>query len=142
MLEDVDLELSPIRFERIFSQGRRSGNQFTGDHALASAFAHPVLHTQHLAPIPAQRHHADDAAVAVDVAVEITGALPNADGRQMGRLHGRHLPLVHRVVRDAAQAHLAVAPGLLPCPFDALVEILGFLRRPNIHPARRAPGAA
>src|SRR4029077_5280989 len=52
-----------------------------------------------------------------------------------------HLPLVHRVIGNAVDADLAVAPGLRARPFDALIEILRFARRPHIEITWRAPCA-
>ena len=77
-----------------------------------------------------------------EVAVIVRGALPHADRRQMRRLQRGDMPLVHGVVGDAVEADLAVAPRLRRGPFDAVVEVLGLARRPDLHHARRAAGAA
>ena len=76
------------------------------------------------------------------IAVEVGRAFPDAHRREMGRLQGRDLPLVHGVVRNAVDADLAVGPGRHAGPFDAVVEILRLARRPKIHEARRAAGTA
>ena len=60
----------------------------------------------------------------------------------MRRLLGRHLPLVHGVVGNAVDAHLAVGPRLHGGPLDALVEVLGLARREMIDVAGRTAGAA
>ena len=60
----------------------------------------------------------------------------------MRRLQRGDPPLVHRVVRDAAQANLAVAPGLRARPLDAVVEVTRLLRREDIEHARRAARTA
>src|SRR5262249_52798208 len=72
----------------------------------------------------------------------VRGALPDADRGRVGRLGRRALPLVHRVVRDAVQPDLAVAPGLLGRPLDALVEVFRLARRPDVETAWRAACAA
>ena len=101
-----------------------------------------MLHAANLPGVPAQRHHVDDAAVAVDIAVEIGGPFPHAYRRQVRRLQRGHLPFIHRVIGNSVQTDLAVAPGLDRRPFDAIAVILRFARRPHIHVTRRAAGAA
>ena len=101
-----------------------------------------MLHTEHLPRVPSQRHHIDDAAVPVNIAIKISGAFPNTNSGQVRRLQRGHLPLIHRVIRNAVEANLAVAPGLPACPLNAIVKILCLARRPHLHAAGRASGAA
>ncbi len=54
----------------------------------------------------------------------------------------RSLPLVHRIVRDAVQADLAVRPRLRAGPVDAERDVLRFARRPHLEIALGAAGAA
>jgi hypothetical protein len=46
------------------------------------------------------------------VTIEINGAFPNTDGREMLRLQRRSLPLVLAVIRNSIEANLAVRPRL------------------------------
>jgi hypothetical protein len=75
------------------------------------------------------------------VAIPVRRALPGADGRQVGRLQGGDLPLVHRVVGDPAQPDLSVTPVLYAGPLDALVEVSRLSCRQGVDDAGRAPGA-
>src|SRR5258705_264261 len=75
---------------------------------------------------------AQDAAVMAEVAIVVGRAPPDADGGQVRRFERRDLPLVHRVVRDAVQPDLAIAPGLSGRPLDAAVEVLGLAGRPDV----------
>ena len=77
-----------------------------------------------------------------EIAIVISGALPDADRGQVRWLEHRDLPLVHRVVGDAVQPDLAVTPGLLGRPLDAVVEVLGLAGRPDVEVPGRAAGAA
>src|SRR5450759_1109651 len=60
----------------------------------------------------------------------------------MRRPQRADLPLVHRVVRDAVDANLAVAPGLCAGPFNAIVKVPRFAWRPAVDHAWRTAGAA
>src|SRR5690242_8669881 len=60
----------------------------------------------------------------------------------MRRTQGAHDPLVHRIIRDAVDPDLAVAPTLRSGPLDAVVKIPAFARAPDVEHARRAAGAA
>ena len=92
--------------------------------------------------MPAREEVAQDAAVAGELAVIIRRAFPHAQRGEMRRIESAGIPLVHRIVRDAVDADLAVAPALRAGPFDALIDILRLARRPHVEFARRAPGAA
>src|SRR5262249_52452537 len=83
-----------------------------------------------------------DAAVVAEVAIEVGRPFPDAQSREMLRLQRRHLPLIHGVVGDTADAHLAVGPRLGAGPFDALREIVRLARRPVLHVAGRTAAAA
>ena len=107
-----------------------------------AALADAVLHAADLARMPAVEKVAQDAAVAAELAIIVRRAFPDAQGGEMRRLERADRPLVHRVVGNAVDADLAVAPGLRAGPFDALIEVLGLARRPHVEHARRAAGAA
>jgi hypothetical protein len=85
---------------------------------------------------------AEDAAVVRHVAVEIGGALPQADRGEVLRLQRRALPLVLGVIGDAVQSDLAVRPRLHAGPLDALRQILRFAKRPDVDHTGRTSGAA
>ena len=80
--------------------------------------------------------------MAAELAVIVRRTLPDAQRGEMRRLERADLPLVHRVVGDAVDADLAVAPRLRAGPLDASVEVLRLARRPDVEVTRRAPGAA
>ena len=80
--------------------------------------------------------------MAAQLAVVVRRALPDAQRGEMLRPERRRLPLVHRVIRDAVQADLAVRPRLHAGPVDAGGDVLGLARRPRLQVARRAAGAA
>src|SRR5215472_7733201 len=107
-----------------------------------AALAHAVLHARHLARIPARQEVAENAAVTREVAVIVGGAFPDAQRGEMRRLERGDLPLVHRIVGDAVDSDLAVAPDLRARPLHALVEVLRLARRPHVEMTRRTPGAA
>ena len=65
-------------------------------------------------PPPVGESVAEDAALPRAVAVEIRSALPGKDRRQMRRPQRGDHPLARRVIGDAQQPDLAVAPGLRP----------------------------
>ena len=92
--------------------------------------AKTVLHGLHLHVVPVLREGIVDAAVVAEFAIEVGEPFPDADGGEVLGLQARDLPLVDGVVGDAAQADLAVRPGLAARPFDAVVEVLGLARRP------------
>ena len=50
--------------------------------------------------------------------------------------------MVHRIVGDAVETNLAVAPRLNRGPLDAIVVILALARRPDLHHSRRVTSAA
>src|SRR3990170_8454482 len=60
----------------------------------------------------------------------------------MRRPQRADLPLVHRVVRNAVDADLAVAPGLGAGPFDAIVKVPRLTWRPTVEYPWRAASAA
>src|SRR5712664_4382368 len=130
-------------FDQFFFRKRVGpAHQLAGDAAFRAALALPVLHRLHLHVLPVLAEGADDAAVAVAVAVGVVPAFPGADRGEVRRLRGRSAPLVARVVRDAVHADPAAAPGLLRRPFDAQVDVAGLARIVVAEIARRAAGAA
>src|SRR4029077_3630349 len=114
--------------------GERLGarNPIAGHAAAMALGAETVLHGLDLHVVPVLRESVVDAAVVTELAVEIGKALPHADGSEMLGLQARDLPLVDGVVGNAAQADLAVRPGLLAGPFDAIGEVPGLARRPML----------
>ena len=76
------------------------------------------------------------------LAVIIGRAFPDAQGGKMRRLERADRPLIHRVIGDAVDADFAVAPRLRARPFDALIKILRFARRPDVEEPGRSSGAA
>ena len=112
-------------------------------HARArAALAEAVLDRLHLHVVPVGEERGEDPAVVRHVAVPVGRAFPDAHRGKMGRLQRRDVPLVHAVVGDAVQPHLAARPRLHARPLDAVVEILRFPRREVVDVARRAAGAA
>jgi hypothetical protein len=75
------------------------------------------------------------------LAVVIARTFPDAQRREMRRPPRRHMPLVHGVIGNAVDADLAVRPGLRACPFDAIIKVFGFARRPHFEISGRATGA-
>src|SRR6188508_3845688 len=104
--------------------------------------AEPVLHRLDLHVVPVLRKGIVDAAVVAELTIEIGETLPDADGREMLWLQARDLPLVDGVIRNAAEADLAVRPRLLTGPLDAVMEVLCFARRPMLDITGRAAATA
>jgi protein-disulfide isomerase-like protein with CxxC motif len=101
-----------------------------------------MLHARHLARMPAVQKIAQDSAVAAQLAVIVGRAFPDAQRGEVRRFQRAHVPLVHRVIGNAVDADLAVAPGLRAGPLDAFVKVLRLARRPHVERARRTPGTA
>src|ERR1700733_7644899 len=99
-----------------------------------------MLHAADLAWMPAIEKIAENAAVVAELAIVIGRAFPDAQSGEMRRGEGGDRPLVHRVIGNAVDADLAVAPRLGARPFDALIEIHGFARRPHVEHARGTAG--
>src|SRR5437764_9667494 len=76
------------------------------------------------------------------VTIPVSRAFPNAHRDQVRRLERRHLPLVDRIVGDAVEPNLAVAPWLDSGPLDAVVKIFSLARREMIDVTRRAAAAS
>ena len=132
----------PITDQFVFRQRFRPANQLARDAVSGAALALAVLHGLHLHVLPVLAEGADDAAVAVAVAVGVVPALPGADRGEVRRLRRRRAPLAARVVRNAVHADLAAAPFLRRRPLDAEVEVARLARIVVAQVARRAPGAA
>src|SRR6266850_7340620 len=118
----------PIPAQFILGQRFRPADQLARDPVPGAALALAVLHGLHLHVLPVLAEGADDAAVAVAVAVGVVPAFPGADRGEVRRLRRRGAPLVARVVRDAVYADLAAAPLLRRRPFDAEVEVARLAR--------------
>ena len=138
----VAVAIGAVLLQLVVGEVQRPGHRLAGDDALGAALADAVLHGGHLARIPARIEVAEDAAVAAKLAVVVRRALPDAQRGEVLRLERRRLPLVHRVIRDAVQADLAVRPRLHAGPVDAGRDVLRLARRPCFEIARRAAGAA
>ncbi len=119
-----------------------AANQRAGDLAARPPFAQAILHGLDLHVVPVGPERRENSAMVGHVAVPVGRALPDAHRRQMGRLQGRHLPLVDPVIGDAIQPDLAVRPALDAGPLDASVEVARLARREMIDMAGRPPGAA
>src|SRR5690606_26809062 len=103
------------------------GSAFAGQAIPVRTLAATILIGQHLARPPRESEAvAEDSAVMAAVTVEVAGALPGHDGREMGRPQGSNLPLFDGQIRDTDQPHLAVGPGLDTGPFDPFVEVSRF----------------
>ncbi len=142
MLADLGAEIAAIERELRVGQVLRAAHRLAGDAASLAALARAVLHGLHLHVVPVLPERAEDAAVVRHVAIPVGRAFPDAHGGEVGRLQGRHVPLVDGVVGDAVEAYFAARPGLSRRPFDAVVEIPGLARREMIDEPRRAAAAA
>ena len=142
VLEARLVEVAAAGAQLLLGQGGRPGDPVAGHPAPVAARAAAVLHPHDLRGEPGPAEGAEDAAVVAEVAVEVGRPLPDADGGQMRRLERRHLPLVHGVVGDAVEPHLAAAPRLRGCPLDAAIEIARLAGRPDVEDAGRAAGPA
>src|SRR4051812_21161016 len=76
----------------------RAAHQSTGDHAARAPGAEAMLHGGDLLVVPVGEERAVDSAMMADVAIEIGGAFPDADRRQMRRSQRGHMPLIHAVI--------------------------------------------
>src|ERR1700721_134369 len=81
---------------------------------------------------------AEDAAVMRHVPIEIGGALPRTDRREMLRLQRRRLPLILGIIGDSVQSDLATRPRLDAGPFHAGREVLCFPQGPDVQQSRRS----
>src|ERR1043166_8710627 len=142
MLDKVGLLVDAVRAQLFVGDPVVAAHRLAGRGALRTALAEPVLHALHGAHEPVGDEARGDAAMAQRLAIVVARAFPGAEGGEVRRLQGRHLPRVHRVVRDAVQAHLPVRPRLRARPLDAVVEVLRLARRPRVERARRGAGAA
>src|SRR5690348_8244558 len=142
-MRDVGLaEIVAVAAHLLLAQRLRARHPVAVHATAMAARAEAVLHGLDLHVVPVLAEGRVDAAVMTEVAVEVGEALPNADGGEVLRLQVRHLPLVDRVIGDAAQADFAVRPGLDAGPFDAVVEVPGLARRPMLDIAGRPAAAA
>src|SRR5256712_5715480 len=137
----VLVEVAAVGAELLLAERHGSGHPVAGHPAPVAPRPAAVLHPDDLRGKPRPPEGAEDAAVVAEVAVVVGGALPDADRGEVRRLLGRHLPLVHRVVGDAREADLAVAPGLPGRPLDAVVEVFRLAGRPEVEDAGGAAGA-
>jgi len=92
-----------------------------------------MLYRLDLHVVPIFDEIAQDAAMVAEIAIEVRGPFPNANGSQVRGLLSGHLPLVHAVIGDPVEPYLAVGPALLPSPFDAVVHVTRLLGAPQGH---------
>ncbi len=89
----------------------------------------PQQVVRHMGGEPADNEtRAENAAVIKNVAVLIGSAFPRHDAGERWRLEVRHPPLGACEERDADGGDAAVAPRLMPRPFDRIVEVDRLLR--------------
>ena len=100
-LEQLGPHVLAVGDEFFFREGLRAAHQFAGDAAFRSALAHAVLYGLDLHVLPVLAEGADDAAVAVAVAVVVPPAFPHADGGEVWWLRGGGAPLVGTIVGNA-----------------------------------------
>jgi hypothetical protein len=142
MREDLVAEVTAVPLELAVGQRLVAAHELAGCAAARPALAQAVLHRLHLHVVPVRPEGAEDAAMVRHVAVPVGRAFPDDHRGQVRRLERRDVPLVDAVVRDAAQTHLAVRPGLHARPFDAVVEVPRLARRKVIDVPGRAASAA
>src|SRR5947208_3982813 len=112
MARDLVAEITAIFAQLFFGKRLRSTDKLAGNAAARAALAEAVLHGLHLHVVPVRPEGAENAAVMRHVTVPVSRAFPNAHRGQARRLERRHLPLVDRIVGDAVEPNLAVAPWL------------------------------
>ncbi len=135
--ETVLVEVPPVGAELFLGELDRARHPVAVHAALEAARAAPVLERVDLRARPVVRETvAENAAVMRHVAIEVGGALPQADRGQVLWLQRRALPLVLGVVGDAVQPDLAVRPRLHARPFDAGGEVHRLAARPDVDHAR------
>jgi hypothetical protein len=137
MVADGRHQVSPLGLQDVFGERHWAGGQPAGATVRQPALPLAVLvaHDAPLVPKPGE-DAGQDAAVVGDVAVEVLRPFPDDDGGQVRRLAGGGQPLGHRIVGDAAQAHLAGAPWLGGGPLDGLAEVGRLLRGEGVQIAR------
>src|SRR5262249_28988928 len=142
VLERERAEVEAVGAQLLRGERRRAGDPLAVHSTAIAARADAVLHGFHLHVVPVLQEGAENAAVVAHVAVAVGPAVPDTDGGKVLGLKTRDLPLVHGVVGNAIDPDLAVRPRLLATPLDALGEVLGLARRPQLDVAGRAPAAA
>ena len=142
ILENILAEIGAVRPELLGRQRLRTRHPAVHHGAAVPPLALPVLDRCDLHIGPVRTEGAHDAAVPAQLPVVVRSPLPRADRPQMGRVHGRHLPLLRGIVGDPVEADLAVAPGLDGRPFDAVVVVLCLPRRIQIEISGRPAAAA
>src|SRR5437879_12853012 len=114
----------------------------TGSTAARAALAKSILHGLYLHVVPVRPEAAENATVMRHVAIPVGSAFPDAHRSKVGRLKRSHMPLVDGIVRNAVEAHFAVAPWLRASPLDAIIKILGLARREVVDISGRRTAAA
>ena len=120
--------IGAVAGEFVVYQRLRPGDPFACHDAIRAARADAMLHARYLTRMPAVEKITYNAAVTTQLSIVVRRPLPDAHRRQMGRPECADIPLVHRIIRNAVDADLAIAPGLCARPFNALVKVLRFPR--------------
>src|SRR5205807_9558736 len=142
MARDLAAKITSVSCQLFFGEHLGSTNKLAGNAAARAALAESVLHRLNLHVVPVSPEAAENASVMRHVTIPVSRAFPNAHRGQVRRLERRHLPLVDRIVGDAVEADLAVAPWLDSGPLDAVVKIFSLARREMIDVTRRAAAAS
>ena len=97
---------------------------------------------QQMRRVPIGHEQGEQPAVVQRVAIEIGKAFPGNDRLQRRRLQIGGEPLIDGEIGNAEQPDIAVAPRLRRRPFDGVIKIDRFGKRPRLALARRFAGAA
>ena len=112
-----------VRLQLVVGERLGAGHEVPGLPADETALAEAVLHGGDRPPVPRVDRLAQQAPVIEHVAIEVAHPFPRDHRREMRWLQTRDQPLCDRVVADAEQTDLPVAPWLRSGPLDAVVEI-------------------
>ena len=88
--------------------GHITAGILTGHNTFRSIVAQTVLNGFDLHVVPIFPERRQDAPVMGHVPIPVGRPFPNAQGRQMGRLLGRDMPLIDPVIGNAVETDLAV----------------------------------
>jgi len=133
--ENVRGGVGAIARELLVGQVLGACDELIGEATASAALTDAVLHAGALAGKPALEKLAEDPTVARQIPVIIGGAFPHANRGKVRRREGGNPPLIHRVIGNAVQPDLAIAPRLHARPFDAVVEIPRLARGPHVQMA-------
>src|SRR5262245_41413497 len=142
MRENLIAKVTAISRQLCLRKRLRTTNGIACNAAAQSSFAAPVLHGLHLHVVPVRPKRAENPPVVRHVSVPIRSAFPDTHRGKVRRLKRRYVPLVDRIIGDAVEADLAVAPWLEAGPLDTVIEVSGLARREVIYISRRASAAS